>query len=500
MNNPRWTNTKGELPRLESLTGINGPAARPAYTPSDHGAGIVHIGVGAFHRAHQAVYTDDALAASGGDWRITGISLRSVEIADSLNPQNGLYTLIERSQTGVQGRVIASVANVIAATRDRQAPLRALAAAKTRLVTLTATEKAYGIDRAALGIDRKHPSIAHDLANPRNPKGVIGLLVEALRLRRAEGLPAFTTLCCDNLPENGLLLRAGVVDFAHHVDPNLAAWIENEVAFPSSMVDRITPAATPQTLADAESLTGCRDLGAVETEPFRQWVIEDHFSLGRPEWEAGGALFVADVKPFELMKLRMLNGAHSMLAYAGFLSGRRYVRDVMQDPSLSALVDRHIRAAAATLPPLREINLDQYRRDLLSRFTNPAIAHETYQIAMDGTQKLPQRILGPALETLNQGGNIAPFAFAVAVWMRYAMGKTEAGETYPLRDPREAEIAERLSGAATAEAISDTLHGLPGLFEPDLANNTNWRTQVAGALHSILDKGMINAIAREATA
>lgn len=484
--------------RLASLADVTGPAALPGHDPAAHGCGIVHIGAGAFHRAHQAVYTDDALARSGGDWRITGVSLRGTEVADALNPQNGLYTLIERSAGGTTARVIASIDRVIAASRDRAAPLAAMANAGTRLVSLTVTEKAYGIDRAAMDADPAHPAVAADLANPRAPQGVLGLIVESLRLRRDAGIAPFTVLCCDNLPENGTLLAAGVTGFARRIDPDLACWIATNVAFPSSMVDRITPAATDETRAEAARQTGCEDHGAIETEAFSQWVIEDRFPSGRPDWEAGGALFIDDVKPYEHMKLRMLNGAHSMLAYAGFLSGHPFVRDVMGNKALARLVDRHMRAAAATLPPLVGIELDRYRADLLARFTNPAIAHQTYQIAMDGTEKLPQRILAPALEALAAGGDIRPFAFAVAAWMRYCLGRTDGGEAYALRDPRESEIVAALSGKATAEGISAALHALPGLFPRALAGDAAWMAAVTAALGEMLARGMAGAIEQEA--
>ena len=355
--------------RLASLDGVAADVHRPRYRPSRHATGIVHLGVGAFHRAHQAVYTDDALSADGGDWRITGVSLRSAAVADALNPQRGLYTLIQRGEEGTKARIIGSLSRVIAAARDRTSVIDAMTDPKTRIVSLTVTEKAYGIDRVTGGVDNAHPAIAVDLENPRAPSGVIGLLVETLRLRRARGVPAYTVLCCDNLPSNGALLRAGVLDFAKRLDPALAGWIEANVDFPSTMVDRITPAPTERTCADAADLIGCEDRAAIETEAFSQWVIEDRFAAGRPAWEAGGALFVDDVAPYEQMKLRILNGAHSMLAYAGYLSGHVYVRDVMADDALAALVKRHMLAAAETLTPLSGIDLCGLRPVLADPFS-----------------------------------------------------------------------------------------------------------------------------------
>ncbi|MFB9265084.1 mannitol dehydrogenase family protein [Bradyrhizobium erythrophlei] len=484
--------------RLTSLADVSGAASRPAYDPARHGHGIVHLGIGAFHRAHQAAYTDAALAAGGGDWRIIGASLRSVEPADALNPQNGLYTLIERDASGVRARVIGSIACAIAASRAPDDLMASLVDPRTRIVTMTVTEKAYGVDRAAMTVDIHHPAVAADLRNPTHPSGVLGLLAEALRRRRAVQVKPFTVLCCDNLPDNGAFVRHGVVDFARRCDPALGEWIADKVSFPSCMVDRITPASTEATREDALRLTNCVDQAPVETEPFTQWVIDDRFPGGRPAWEAGGALFVDDVRPYEAMKLRMLNGAHSMLAYAGFLSGRRYVRDTVGPAGFRPLIERHIKAAASTLPRLPGIDLAAYAPQLLSRFANPAIAHETYQIAMDGTEKLPQRILAPALETLEKGLDVRPFAFAVAAWMRYCVGRLDDGSPFALRDPREGEIGRLLLGAVAPSDVVDALHALPNFFPERLRTNLVWRHTVNSCLGLMMGEGMQAALAAEA--
>ncbi len=470
----------------------------PGYDPQAHDCGIVHLGVGAFHKAHQAVYTDGAIAKAGGDWRIIGVNLRSRETADRLNAQDGLYTVIESGGEGKKARIIASIKEVIPAAINLSAVLVALTSPKVRIVTLTVTEKAYGIERARQAVDPAHPSISNDLANPRMPKSVLGLLTEAIRLRHKSGIAPFTVLCCDNLPANGKLLRAGLVDFATRCNRGLGEWISSNIAFPSSMVDRITPAPTRSTIAAAQQLTGLEDLAAVETEPFMQWVIEDNFTNGRPEWEAAGALFIRNVEPYEMMKLRMLNGAHSMLAYGGFLAGLPFVRDVMKSRPLALLVERHMRSAQLTLPDLPEIDLENYRRQLIRRFENPAIAHETAQIAMDGTQKLPQRIFAPALDAMNAGQNIRAFAFATACWMRYALGRDEAGKSYELRDPLEGKIRMVLSDARSADDISKALFHLDDLFPTRLIASNEWCEEVIECLGQILDTGMAATIEREA--
>ncbi|MBM2294085.1 mannitol dehydrogenase family protein [Sulfitobacter pseudonitzschiae] len=482
--------------RLTGTEGLPGHVKCPGFTPSDHGAGIVHLGLGAFHKAHQAAYTDTALAHSGGDWRITGVSLRSLEPAAQLAPQNGLYTLIEHSAKGSSARIIGSIADAYALGPDRAAVLEALTAPATRIVSITVTEKGYGLDRSTGGVDTSHPAIAHDLKDPEEPVGVAGLLVWALEARHAAGVPPFTVLCCDNLPENGRLLRGLLVDFARRAMPEIAEHIANDVAFPSTMVDRITPAATEATLAVAAEMTGREDAAAIETEAFSQWVIEDHFPTGRPDWESAGAMFVSDVKPYEEMKLRMLNGAHSMLAYAGFIAGCTHVSDVMADPVLSRLVRRHLSAAAATLPQLAGVDFDQYADALVARFSNPHLRHQTYQIAMDGTEKLPQRILAPAVDAQAAGQPLAPFALAVAAWMRYVLGETDTGVPYAIRDPREEELTQLTRDRAAGDIVAN-LVALPGFFPSVLAKDSRFLQMVSARLGIMLDHGMRRALDAE---
>lgn len=470
----------------------------PAYAPEAHGFGIVHLGLGAFARAHLAAYTDTALARSGGDWRIIGVSLRSPDQVAALAPQDGRYTLITRSAAGSQARVIGALAGTLCSAGDPGAALDVMADARCRIVSLTVTEKAYGLNRATRGCDSAHPAVAADLATPMAPQGVLGMITRALALRRAAGLAPFTVLCCDNLPENGALLRGAVVDFARRIDPELSAWIAETVAFPATMVDRITPAATPDTRAEAARIIGHDDAAATETEAFSQWVIEDHFPLGRPDWAAAGALFVRDVAPFEAMKLRMLNGTHSMLAYAGFHAGLDLVRDVMGDAAGAALVARHLRAAAATLPDLSGIDLDAYGADLCARFANPAIAHQTFQIAMDGTEKLPQRIFAPALVALRAGQSLRPFAFATAAWMRHASGATHDCAPYPLRDPRADEIGRALQGARTAQEIAARLQALPGWMPQALRDTPDWTDTITTLLGRMLAQPMRAVLDAEA--
>lgn len=476
---------------LKSLDSVSAKVRAPRYNRAAHGVGIVHIGLGAFVRAHLAIYTEDAIEAAGGDWRIACVGLRSKEAVEALNAQNGLYTLLVRG-ADTEARVPGVLGQALHAPSERKTLMALLAAPATRIVSLTITEKGYGIDTASGGLDVTDPAIAADLADLSAPQSAVGLIVAALARRRREGTGPFTALSCDNLPENGKILKRLVLDFAGRFDPALAAWIEKSVTFPSTMVDRITPPQTEKTRADAEALVGARDLAAIETEPFSQWVVEDDFCAGRPRWDKAGAVMVTDVRPYERMKLTMLNGTHSMLAYAGFLSGHDFVRETMGDPALAKLIERHMRAAAATLDPVPGIDLDAHRQALLARFANPAIDHPTYQIAMDGTQKLPTRIFDPALIAIARGQDVSSFAFTTAAWMTYAKGTT-----YALRDPREAEIAERAAGAGDAGALYETLSTLPGFMPERLAGNAGWRDAVERRLAKMLADGMAAAIAEE---
>jgi len=452
----------------------------PEYDPACHSTGIVHIGIGAFHKAHQAVYTDTALSI-GGDWRIIGVSLRSPDVAAALNPQDGRYLLITRDESGDTARMIASIDHVLVAHEDPEAVIAAIADPATRIVTITVTEKGYGIDRGTSTLDLTHPAIAHDLRSDV-PVGLIGFLVAGLARRQTP----LTILSCDNLPENGHITRRLVIDFARHRDPALGEWIGANVRFPSSMVDRITPATTEKTLGDAAAMSGFIDLAAVETEPFTQWVIEDDFAAGRPAWDKAGAVFVGDVAPYEKMKLRLLNGTHSLLAYAGFMAGHRTIAEAVRSPNLRRLAERQMIAAAATLPPVPGIDLAAYRDELLARFSNAAIAHQTYQIAMDGTEKLPQRIFAPMADSRDPEA----FCFTIAAWMRYCLGRDDEGRAYALRDPQEVQIATLLAGTdGDAGRIHDAL---AGLFPPQ---DAPVRNTIVRLLTQMLKDGMARTIA-----
>ena len=465
--------------RLSAMTAHTLPAsaATPSYDRSLVVPGIVHLGVGAFHRAHQAAYVDDCLAAGDTSWGIVGVSLRSADTRDALSPQDGLYTLAIRSSGEEKLRVIGSIASMLVAPEDPGAVLAAMTDPRTRIVTLTITEKAY-LRAAGGGLDTAHPDIVHDLANPQMPKTAHGFLAEALARRRASGTPPFTVLCCDNLPANGATLHRLLIEFAElrdarlaqsgdarlaaKADSGLASHIADQVAFPSSMVDRIVPATTYADRARIAAELGVEDAWPVMTEPFCQWVNEDNFPEGRPAWERFGVTMVSDVGPFEDMKLRLLNGAHSGIAYLGLLSGHATVDRAFADPAIRQFVDALWAEAISTLPEDAGLDTSAYTAELTERFSNTALAHRTAQIANDGSQKLPQRIVASALECLEAGTEMVHLTLVVAAWIAACAAR---GKTLPeghFTDPLDAALTELLSQQLPANETVTAVFELAG--------------------------------------
>lgn len=425
-----------------TLERLRPPVVRPRYDRAALGIGIVHLGIGAFHRAHQAVYTDDALARGPLDWGIAGASLRSSATAAALNPQDGLYALSVRDGSEETLRVIGAVRAVLSAAAEAPALIDLMAAPTTRIVSLTVTEKGYHLDGATRDLRLDAPAVAADLARAGAPTTLYGLIAAALERRRAEALPPFTVLCCDNLPANGTVLRRAMLRFAEARSTGLKDWIAGEVAFPSTMVDRITPATTDADRRRVTEALGLDDAWPVMTEPFSHWVLEDRFTLGRPAWEVGGATFSADIAAWEKMKLRMLNGAHSAIAYLGQLYGRDTVAAAMADERIATLVRGLWAETAETFAA--PANTSEYARALERRFLNAALGHRTAQIAMDGSQKLPQRLLDPVRARLERGAPYPHLATAVAAWMVYALRQVRLGGAAALDDPLAEPIADRI--------------------------------------------------------
>lgn len=442
------------------------PAPRLRRSAAPLPVGIVHLGLGAFFRAHGAIYVEEAVAASGGDWGILGVSLQSPGMRDQLIPQGGTYTALELGPEGETARHVQIVQGVLVAREDPMAVLEAMADPAVKIVSLTVTEKGYCHEPSTGRLNLSHPDIAHDLAHPL-PRSAPGFLMRALELRRKRGLPPFTALTCDNLPNNGSLLRRVVLDLARAVSPDLADWIAAEGRFPATMVDRIVPATKPEDLDRVARLTGWQDAAPVLHEPFRQWVVEDDFvGHARPDLGAVGVELVSDVTAFEHMKLRMLNGTHSSLAYLGYLAGRETIADCMADPALARYVDYLWQAEIIpALDPPPGTDLAAYARLLHGRYANPAIRHRTWQIAMDGSQKLPQRILGTIETNLDAGRPCPGLILAVAAWMVYVRGRDLKDQPIEVKDP----LADSLREAASAADPVAALLSLRAIFPEALA-------------------------------
>jgi fructuronate reductase len=464
--------------------------------------GIVHLGLGAFFRAHGAIYVEEAMAKSGGDWGIVGVSLMSPTQRDLLAPQDFAYTALELGPGGETPRVVEVVQNVLVAREDPEAVLAAMAYPGVRIVSLTVTEKGYCHEPSTGRLNRDHPDILHDLAHPDAPRSAPGYLVRALARRHADGLRPFTVLCCDNLPENGRVVRAVTLDLARMIDPALADWIEAEAAFPATMVDRIVPATKPEDIERLTALTGVTDLSPVMHEPFRQWVVEDTFvDDARPDLGAVGVQLVDDVTPFELMKLRCLNGTHSALAYLGYLAGFETIADTVDDPVFAGFV-RHLWRAEIipSFAPPEGVDLDGYADELFARYANPAIRHRTWQIAMDGSQKLPQRILGTLADNLAANRPSPGLTLAVAAWMRYVGGIDEGGAPIDVRDPLAAHLKALSDGAADPRSRVDALLAVTEVFPRALADDEGFREALGAALTSLETEGARAAVARIAGA
>ncbi|WEJ58280.1 mannitol dehydrogenase family protein [Devosia sp. FJ2-5-3] len=471
-----------------TLAGLTAGTAVPRYDRASVTPGIVHLGIGAFHRAHMAVYVDDLLA-DDPSWGIVGASLRRPDTRDALEPQDGLYTIAVRDASGTRPRVIGSILSVMDANAEREDLLALMASPAIRIVSLTVTEKGYCHDPANGELDERHPDIVHDLAHPNAPKSAPGMLVEALARRKAAGIAPFTVMSCDNLPSNGETAKRIVTRFARLRDADLGEWVKS-VAFPSIMVDRIVPSTTDADRAEVAALIGAEDAWPIMTEPFTQWVIEDHFPAGRPAFEKVGAQMVRDVEPFELMKLRMLNGSHSTMAYLGYLGGYEYISEVMGDPAYVKLIHGLMTEEAMPTLDMPGTDLGWYRDELLERFRNPALKHRTWQIAMDGSQKLPQRLLGTIRDRLKAGEPFPRLALGVAAWMRYVTGIAEDGSEIDVRDPHALKMMAIATDAGDdPEALYEGLVALTEVFGTDLADNAEFRETVIEMLDSLFEEG-----------
>ncbi len=478
-------------PRLGAATLPRLPAgvARPGYPAAVATIGVVHLGVGNFFRAHQAVYLDEAMAAGARGWGVCGVSLRSPGTRDALAPQDGYYAVVALDGAQARVRIVGSLRELLVAPEDPQRVVERIAAPETRWVTLTITEKGYGLEPG-------HPDLEHDRRRPERPRSAVGLLHAAAVLRRDRRLPGISVVSCDNLSGNGEALRRLLLEHDRAVGGGAAGWIEANLRFPNTMVDRIVPRTIDADRSRVAALLGMVDAWPVLTEPFRQWVLEDDFAGPVPPLERSGVQLVRSVRPYEAMKLRLLNAAHSALAWLAVPAGienveraismpelRRFAEELWREEAIPGLVVEH---------PEMAREAPGYCATLLARFANPGLAHRTAQIAMDGSQKLPLRILPSVRRNLAEGLPIDRLALVVAAWVRYLAGIDERGASYPVEDP----AADRLQPLATrpdAREAVDAILGDSAVFG-DLATEPRLRMAVARALHRLRRLGSLAAV------
>lgn len=476
-------------------TALPSHVQQPHYDRQSLRSRIVHFGFGAFHRAHQALLTDRVLNAKGGDWGICEISLFNGDVLMSqLRAQDHLFTVLEKGPDGNQPIIVGAVHECLNAKLDSLAAIiEKFCEPQVAIVSLTITEKGYCLDPATGRLDTQNARIVHDLENPSEPHSAPGILVEALHRRRERGLQPFTVLSCDNIPDNGHVVKNAVLGMAQKRSPELAAWIDAHISFPGTMVDRIVPAATEASLAEITQALGVDDPCAISCEPFIQWVVEDNFVAGRPEWEVAGVQMVEDVLPWEQMKLRMLNGSHSFLAYLGYLAGYAHINECMED--------EHFRQAARRLmldeqaPTLRitDVDLTTYADSLIDRFANPALQHRTWQIAMDGSQKLPQRMLDGIRVHLERHTVWPLLALGVAGWMRYVSGTDDQENAIDVRDPLSEKIRGIVSTSSEADRVTALLR-LSEIFGHDLPQTPAFVDAIVQAYQRLVRDGARRAV------
>jgi fructuronate reductase len=480
----------------DTLNQLPATVIRPQYSRDQIKPGIVHLGIGAFHRAHQAVYTEAVINQFGGNWGIIGCSLRSPSVRDQLAPQDNYYTVVERSNAGEKIQLMGVIKQTLVGPENPQALIDLMANDGIKIISMTITEKGYCHDPATGNLNLQHPDIQHDLQNLQQPKSAIGFLVAALQKRFNSNQAAVTLLSCDNLPNNGEVLEKVVLQFAKNISTELTHWIEKNVTFPCTMIDRIVPATTDEDKIEIEKILGLRDEGLVLCEPFSQWVIENKFASDRPAWEKVGVLLVDDVRIFEKIKLRLLNGAHSLMAYTGYLAGFEYIYQVMQQPAFVNMVTAYMaKDAGTTIQAPAGFDIEAYKQQLRDRFSNRALKHRTWQIAMDGSQKIPQRILESLREQLVKNGEINILCLALAAWIRYVSGVDETGNTIDVRDPLAAQLREVCdANKGNVENLVKSFFSIASIFGDDLKNADPAINTTIEWLNMFYSQGVLNSI------
>jgi len=455
----------------------------PTYDRENTQIGIVHLGPGAFHRAHQAVYTENAMNLSGGDWGICGVSLRSATARDVLAKQDNLYTLAILDKN-IHYQVIGAIKEVLVASEQSHLVMQRLSAETTKLVTLTITEKGYCLG-ADGRLDITNPDIAHDLSNRCEPISAIGYIVQALAQRQINNIAPFNVLSCDNVSGNGDKLRRAVIDYAQKLDVDLASWIEVNVAFPNAMVDSITPKTEAYTVDTVSKVIGANDEWPIQREEFTQWVIEDNWQGSRPDWHKVGVVFTSDVDGFEKAKLRLLNCLHSTLAYAGSLAGFETVYEVTSDETfyrfISKLADNEI---IGSFEPPKELDVEKYGKEIIERFLNPEIRHLLAQIAWDGSQKLQMRVLPIIRDNLALNRSTKMLCLSLACWFEFVCRALKNNEE--IVDPL-ANVFAKMPALVENDvpAIVDAFLSIESVFGDDLKTNTDIKSQLIESLTAL---------------
>lgn len=489
------------MPALEPsvLSGLSGSLAVPSYDRSGLTAGIVHFGVGGFHRAHQAMYLDRLMnAGKAHDWAICGVGVLpgDARMKQAMDSQDCLYTLVVKNPDGTrEGRVIGSIVEYLFAPEDPEAVIEKMASEAIRIVSLTVTEGGYNFHHVTGEFDAGNPDVVHDLQPGAAPRTTFGLVTEALRRRRERGLEPFTVMSCDNIQGNGDVARTMFTAFANLKDPDLGAWVENNVPFPNSMVDRITPVTTDADRAAIAEEFGVEDAWPVVCEPFEQWVLEDHFSLGRPPFEDAGVQLVEDVEPYELMKLRLLNASHQGMCYFGYLAGYRYAHEVAQDALFAQfLLDFMDKEATPTLQPVPGIDLGSYKRTLIERFSNEHVRDTLARLCAESSDRIPKWLVPVIRINLAQGGGIARSAAIVASWARYDEGTDEQGNPIDVVD----RLKEPLMAAAARQREEPLAFIANREVFGDLIDNAVFvaaYTQALNDLHRVGARAALEALA-----
>jgi mannitol 2-dehydrogenase len=474
---------------LANLAMLSSKVGKPRYGRDELRAGILHIGVGNFHRAHQAVYLDDLFNAGRNlDWALIGAGIRAGDrvMRQALEPQDWLTTVVELEPGANTARVTGAMVDFVPVNEDGRAIVDALDDPALRIVSLTVTEGGYCIDPATGAFNPENPDIVYDAAHMDAPRGVFGVLLAALRRRRDQGLAPFTVMSCDNIPHNGQVARDAVAGLADLVDPALAGYVREQVAFPNSMVDRITPATTDRERTILMERFGIRDSWPVFCEPFRQWVLEDNFPAGRPALEEVGVTFTQHVAAFELMKLRILNGGHATIAYPAGLLGIHFVHDAMADPLVRGFLDKlETEEIIPCVPPVPGVDLQDYYQLIARRFANPDVGDTIPRLAQDGSNRQPKFILASTRDRLKAGADVTGLALESALWCRYCAGTTEAGEPFTLDDPN----ADRLTPVALAAKDNPaSFLDLRDIFG-DVADASLFRSRFEAALSSLWRDG-----------